>query len=69
MPSAACFRVALTPEQERRRLVTIEQAAEILAMSEDTFRRHYSHLIRSISPRRRGVPLGDVLDIASGEPR
>jgi hypothetical protein len=69
MPSRSDFRIVLTPEQERRRLVTISQAADILAVSEDTFRRQYSHLIKTISPRRRAVALGDVFDIAAGEGR
>jgi hypothetical protein len=66
MPSPTDCRVVLTPEHERRRLLTIQQAAEFLALSEDTFRRQYSHMIKTISPRRRGVALGDVLDVAGG---
>jgi hypothetical protein len=65
MPAPTDYRVALSPEQERKRIVTIAQAAEILAISEDTFRRRYSHLIKSLSPRRRGVSIGDVFDIAT----
>jgi hypothetical protein len=61
------YRVPLTPEQERRRLVPINQAAELLSISTDTFRRRFGHLIRTVSPRRCGVALGDVLDVASGE--
>jgi hypothetical protein len=64
MPSPTVARVvALPPELERRRLVTIRQAAAILALSEDTFRRTYPTLIKKISPRRCGVVLGAVLDI------
>jgi hypothetical protein len=66
VPTAAFLRVPLTPEQERRRLVTIGQASEILTISPDTFKRTYGHLIREISPRRKGVQLGDVLDITAG---
>jgi hypothetical protein len=65
MPAPADYRITLSPEQERKRIVTIPQAAEILAISEDTFRRRYGHLIRSLSPRRRGVSIGDVFDIAT----
>jgi hypothetical protein len=65
MPAPADYRITLSPEQERKRIVTISQAAEILAISEDTFRRRYGHLIRSLSPRRRGVSIGDVFDIAT----
>jgi hypothetical protein len=65
MPAPTDYRVALSPEQERKRIITISQACEILAISEDTFRRRYGHLIKSLSPRRRGVSLGDVFDVAS----
>jgi hypothetical protein len=58
------YRVALSPEQERKRIITISQAAEILAISHDTFRRRYPHLIKNLSVRRRGVTIGDVFDIA-----
>jgi hypothetical protein len=66
VPTAAFLRVPLSPEQERKRLVPIGQAAELLSISTDTFKRTHGHLIKVISPRRRGVPLGDVLDIAAG---
>jgi hypothetical protein len=69
MPAPTDLRVALTPEQQRRRIVSTRQASEILGLSEDTVRRVYPHLIKRISPRRVGIALGDVLDIASGEAR
>jgi hypothetical protein len=40
----------------------VSQAAEFNGISEDTFKRHYPHLIRKLSPRRNGVRLRDVLD-------
>jgi hypothetical protein len=52
----------LSPEQEKRRRISVRQAAELRNISEDTFRRHYGHLIRQESPRRQSVALGDVLD-------
>ena len=55
-------RTQLTPDQELGRIVRVSQAADIKGISEDTFKRHYSHLIRKLSPRRNGVRLGDVLD-------
>jgi hypothetical protein len=64
--TAAFLRVPLSTELERKRLVPLGQAAEILAISVDTFKRHHSDLIKTISPRRRGVALGDVLDVAAG---
>ena len=32
-------------------------------LSEATFRRHYGHLIRKITPRRDAVELGDAIDL------
>jgi hypothetical protein len=55
-------RVALSDEAKRRRMVSVDQAAELKNISPDTFKRNDSHLIRKVSERRRGVRLGDVLD-------
>lgn len=55
-------RLELTPEQEKRRRISVQQAAELKGISEDTFRRHFPHLIEKITPRRDVVRLGDVLD-------
>jgi len=44
---------------ERR--ISVPAAAEFLNVSVDTFRRHYSHLIRKVSPRRDAVKLRDLL--------
>jgi hypothetical protein len=62
MPAPTNNRVTLAPELERRRLIPVPQAAELKNVSEDTFRRHYSHLIKQVSPRRQAVMLGDVTD-------
>jgi hypothetical protein len=62
MPAPTDHTITLTPEMERRRLVTVAQAAEIKAISEDAFRKHYAHLIRQVTPRRQGVRLGDVIE-------
>jgi hypothetical protein len=43
--------------------IPVKKAAELNDMSEDSFRRHYSHLIRRVSPRRDAVVLGDALAI------
>jgi hypothetical protein len=53
--------IPLSPEIEKRRLITVQQAADLKAISVDTFRRTFPDLIRKISPRRVGVRLGDVL--------
>jgi hypothetical protein len=54
--------IKLTPEQEKRRRISIQQAARLKGISEDTFRRHFAHLIEKVTPRRTVVRLGDVLD-------
>ena len=51
----------LSPELEKKRFITVDEAAKLKSISRDTFKRHYSHLIHELSPRRRGVRLGDVL--------
>ena len=48
-------------EIERRRFVTVDEAARLKSVSRDTFQRYYAHLIQDLSPRRRGVRLGDLL--------
>ena len=63
--SASNNRTQLPPDLELSRIIPVSQAAEFNGISEDTFKRHYPHLIRKLSPRRNGVRLGDVLD---GEP-
>jgi hypothetical protein len=62
MPAPMERRVSLSPELERRRIISVQQAAEIKNLSEDTFKRHYPHLIKKLSPRRIGCELGEVLD-------
>lgn len=63
MPApTAASRVVLSPDLERRRRISVKQAAELRNISVDTFKRHYGHLIRQESPRRQSVKLGDVLD-------
>ena len=41
--------------------VSVPEAAEYLNISVDTFKRHYPHLIRKVSPRREAVKLRDLL--------
>jgi hypothetical protein len=60
--SSRLSRVELSEKNERRRIISVRQAAEIKGVSYDTFRRHYKNLIRNLSTRRRGVRLGDVLE-------
>jgi DNA-binding CsgD family transcriptional regulator len=58
--------VALTA-LELEKHVSVPEAARILGISRDTFKRHYRHLIRKISPRRTVVKLRDLL--LADEPR
>ena len=52
----------LPPDLEKRRRVSVKVAAELKGISEDTFRRHYRHLIEQSSPRRQTVELGKIFD-------
>jgi hypothetical protein len=62
MPAPFDNRIKLSLEMERRRMIPVPQAAEMKAISEDSFRRHFKHLIRQITPRRQGVMLGDLIE-------
>jgi hypothetical protein len=57
----------LSRELELRRKISVREAAALNDVSEDTFRRRYSHLIRKISPRRDVVELGAALAIGAPE--
>jgi hypothetical protein len=46
---------------ERRRKIRVKEAAALNDLSEASFRRHYKHLIRKITPRRDAVELGDAI--------
>ena len=61
-PSSTLVGLNLPPELWRKRNISVPQAAEFKGVSEDTFRRHYSHLIKKVSPRRDVCELGAVLD-------
>ena len=47
--------------------IPVKKAAALNDMSEDSFRRHHSHLIKKVSPRRDTVELGDA--VAIGAPK
>jgi hypothetical protein len=53
----------LSQSLELEKLITIERASEIVGISDDSFRRHYGHLIRRITPRRIGVRVRDLLTV------
>jgi hypothetical protein len=46
-----------------QRKISVKEAAALNNVSEDTFKRHYSHLIKKISPRRAVVALSDALAV------
>jgi hypothetical protein len=48
-----------------KRKIPVPEAAALNDLSEDTFRRRHSHLIKQVSPRRDAVELGDALAIGS----
>jgi hypothetical protein len=50
-----------------RRKIPVIEAAELNNISEDSFRRHYPHLIKQVSPRRDAVELGDALSIGKSK--
>jgi hypothetical protein len=54
--------VELTP-LERRKKIKVKEAAALNDLSEASFRRHYGHLIRKITPRRDAVELGDAINL------
>jgi hypothetical protein len=48
---------------ERRKKIRVSEAAALNDLSEASFRRHYKHLIRKITPRRDAVELGDAINL------
>ena len=52
----------LTP-LELRKKIKVKEAAALNDLSEASFRRHYRHLIRKITPNRDAVELGDALTL------
>jgi hypothetical protein len=54
--------VTLPPELERHRRVSVPVAAALKGISEDSFRRHFAHLIERTTPRRDTVRLSKVIE-------
>jgi hypothetical protein len=50
---------------ELEKHVSVPEAAKLRGISPDTFKRHFSHLIKKVSPRREAVRLRDLLMEAS----
>ena len=50
---------------ELEKHVSVPEAAKLRGISPDTFKRHFSHLIKKVSPRREAVRLRDLFMEAS----
>jgi hypothetical protein len=50
-----------------QRKISVKEAAALNDLSEDSFRRHHSHLIMKVSPRRYVVALSDALAIGQAK--
>jgi hypothetical protein len=50
-----------------RRKISVQEAASMVGVHEDTFRRHFGHLIRRVGPRLDRVTLGDALAIGQSK--
>ncbi|HEX9321787.1 MAG TPA: hypothetical protein VF913_06660 [Xanthobacteraceae bacterium] len=57
----------LPGELALRRVVSLEEAADIAGVSIDTLRRRHRNKIRTLSPRRQGMTIGDALEIEAPE--
>jgi hypothetical protein len=49
---------------ELLRVVPMPECEELTSLSEDTIKREYPDLIVHVSPRRIGIRLGDIINIA-----
>jgi hypothetical protein len=56
-------RFHLPAELAWERIVSLQEAYDLSSISADCWRRHYSHLLIKLSPRRWGVKLKHVLNI------
>jgi hypothetical protein len=56
------------PPLELLRVARLDEAARLAGMSQRTLRRNHSHLILRISPRRRGMRVGDALMLGQAVP-
>jgi hypothetical protein len=58
----------LTP-QELRTKILVSAAAKMNGLSESTFRKHYGHLIRKLTPRLHRVELIDAITLPPAPPK
>jgi hypothetical protein len=54
--------VVLPADLERRRRISVREAAALKGISEESFRRHFRDLIEQTTPGRQTVRLSDVLE-------
>jgi hypothetical protein len=59
--------IPLSPDLTRHRRISVQAAADIIDVHEDTFRKHFGHLIHRVGPRLDRVELGDVLSIGKSK--
>jgi hypothetical protein len=57
--------VGYAPATFDDRMLSLDEAAALTRLSRDSLRRHHSHLIRRLSPRRVGIRLRDALSIGN----
>ena len=57
----------LSPDLTRHRKISVQEAADIVAVHEDTFRKHFGHLIKKVGPRLDRVELADVFSIGKSK--
>jgi hypothetical protein len=55
-PCPTCGHAGFDPRQK----ISVKEAAELNNVSEASFRRHHSDLIKQVSPNRQAVDLGDA---------
>ncbi len=57
----------LPPELQLKRVLSLKEVSLLTSLSADSLHRHYAHLIRDLSPRRKGMTVEDVLKIGARE--
>jgi hypothetical protein len=58
--------ISPTPPPQYRK-ISVQEAANIIDVHEDTFRKHFGHLIKKVGPRLDRVELADVLSIGKSK--
>jgi len=61
MPTPAADDFKLPPALELDRIISLQEAEKVSSLSVDSWKRHHADKVVELSPRRRGVRLGDAL--------